>query len=145
MRFAAVIGLLVIIGTASVALGEKKNAPPEADVLAKEVMSKVVFRSSTVLARVDDCRLNIRFDATDAAFDLPLQETAVKPAETDDGIVVTNRNMTRTIKNRAPESFQRLALRTHRDMMQPLIKAFQDAIAACGGNTSNVAAAAAQR
>lgn len=140
MRYGTIVGLMVILCTASVASGGAKKAPGKADTLANEVMSKIVYRNSSVQATVEECRLHIRFETLDAAFNLPLQGTTVVQTDTADGILVMNKNMTRTIKDRAPEAFERLTLRFHHDSIQPMLKIFSDAIATCSSPGSVVAA-----
>ncbi|MDH4161924.1 MAG: hypothetical protein OEW15_04455 [Nitrospirota bacterium] len=131
MRHATFIGLLIVLVTASTAYGEKKNPASAADILAKEVSSKIICRKSNVEARADACRLHIHFEKMNAAFDLPLQGTIVSPSDAEDAVVVKNTNMTRSINGNAPESFEQLTLRFQKDMVGPMLKTFNDAIAIC--------------
>ena len=133
--------LLLTVPVAAAQQGEKRGTPREAHVLAKDMMSKVAHRASNVRARAEECSLHISFEPQHASFDLPLQGTIVALTKTRDGIVVQNKNMTRTIKDRAPESFERLLLRFHRDQLQSMLKTFEQAIATCNGTANLVTAA----
>lgn len=136
-----VCSLLLTVSVAAAQNEEKRSAPREAQILAQEMTSKIVYRQSNVRARAEECRLYISFEPQNAAFDLPLQGTTIAQTFTRDGIVVLNKNMTRTIRDRAPESFERLLLRFHRDQMQSMLKTFENAIATCN-RTANLVTAA---
>jgi hypothetical protein len=118
----------------TVAYGGKKNAPgKETSQLVSEVAAKIVSSSGTIVlvSAPDACRLNINFQSLNASFDIPLKGSTVIESETDDSIVVQNKNMTRKIKDRAPEAFERLSLRFSRPNLKPVLKSFTDAISAC--------------
>ena len=136
-----VCSLLLTASVAAAQNEETRIATREAQILAKEMMSKAAHRTSNVRARAEECRLYITFEPQNASFDLPLQGTLVAQTKTRDGIVVQNKNMTRTIKDRAPESFERLLLRFHRDQLQSMLKTFENAIATCNGTANLVTAA----
>ena len=140
MLYGAMVGLMVTLLTVSGAYGVSNISSREADILANEVMSKVVYRSSNILARSEKCSLHINFEALNAVFDLLLQGTTVEQIVNEDAILVMNKNMTRTIGGREPESFGKLTLRLQRGMTQPMLKAFNNAIATCGGKGELVAA-----
>lgn len=134
MKYVPLFSLLVAVCAASVVYGENGKASGPANALANEVMSKVVYRSANVRARAEACRLRISFEPHGAVFDLPLHGTTVAQTATQDGVLVKNKNMTRTIRDRAPESFEQLTLRLHRDQVRSMLRTFDNAIASCGGS-----------
>lgn len=140
MRYRAVFVLLVIVCTASVAHGGKKNASKKADLLAKEVMSKVIYHNTNILARAEECSLRISFETLNTVFHLPLAGTTIAQTGAEDSILVANKNMTRTIKGRAPEPFEQLTLRVRRDSVQSMLRSFRDAVASCSKKSAQVAA-----
>lgn len=131
MRQAAMIALLIVLCSTSVVYGSKKNSLRPADVLANEVMTKAIYQKTAVVARAKECHLHISFQTVNAAFDLPLRGTKVVLTDNEDGIIVMNRNMTRTIRGRSPEVFERLTLRFSRDNIKPMLKRFDEAIMFC--------------
>jgi mannitol-specific phosphotransferase system IIBC component len=143
MRLIVVFGLVMVVCTATVAYGGRKDSSfKETSALANEVAAKIVYRAgANVSATADGCRLHINFESLKASFELPLQGTAVAETDSEDGIVITNKSMTRRIKDREPEAFERLTLRFNRFNVKSILKTFEDAIAACNAKRPSVVAA----
>ncbi|MGE5838545.1 MAG: hypothetical protein ACM34H_01325 [Deltaproteobacteria bacterium] len=109
---------------------------------ANEVASKIVYRSDAEISvSARNCRLRIEFGTLEATFDLPLQGTTIAETASEDGIVLNNKQLTRTIKNKAPEAFENLILRFNKNDVKPMLKAFDRVITACNGKGSSMAAA----
>ncbi|OGW34458.1 MAG: hypothetical protein A2010_14285 [Nitrospirae bacterium GWD2_57_9] len=143
MRYVLVFVLVIVASTATVAYGGKKNNPSrETTLLASEVAGKIVSRPGTTVSVTapDSCRLHISFESVNASFDLPLQGSTVSLADAEDGLIVENKSMTRKIKDRAPEAFERLTLRFNRTTVKSVMKTFSDAIASCNANVPSVVA-----
>lgn len=148
MRQIAVLGLIMLVCTATAAYGGKKNTPVrETTMLASEVASKIVYRSGTVVSvsAPDACRLSINFETLNASFDIPLQGSLVSENDAEDSIVLENKNMTRKIKDRAPEVFERVTLRFSRLNIKSVMKSFSEAISACNAATPAVVASNQRR
>lgn len=148
MRQIAVLGLILVVCTAANAHGGKKNAPiRETNLLASQVAAKIVYRAGTVVtvSAPDACRLNINFESLNASFDIPLQGSTIMENDAEDSIVIQNRNMTRKIKDRAPEVFEQVTLRFNRANIKSVLKSFTEAISACNSGRPAVVAANAGR
>ncbi len=145
MRNILVFGLLVMVFcTAAVSYGGQKNTPrSETNLLASEMAAKIVYRKGTTVtvSAPDACLLHINFEPLNASFDLPLQNAKVVENDADDSIAVQSSHMTRKIKDRAPEAFERLTLRFSRANLKSVMKTFTDAISACNQSKPAVVAA----
>lgn len=143
MRNAAMLSLIMVICFTGSAFGAGRGSVKEQELsqFAKEVGAKIVYRNGApVSVSAHECLLHIEFNSLNAAFDLPLQGTATAETEAEDGIVLNNSAMTRTLSGRSPETFQNLILRFHRTDVKPMMKSFERVIAACGGPQPQVAA-----
>lgn len=138
MRYAMLCGLLTVILGASVAKGQDTGSLRETNVLVREMTARVVYHGARVLAHAGNCRLHVDFEAPDASFDLPLKGTTVREIPSQDSIVVMNKDMTRAVRDKAPEPFGQLVLRLRRESLVPMLKLFE-AIAACSEEGSRVA------
>ncbi len=146
MRNILVLGLLVmVVCTAAVTYGGQKNDTPrsETNLLASEMAAKIVYRKGTTVtvSAPNACLLHINFEPLNASFDLPLQDATVIHSDGDDSIAVQSAHMTRKIKDRAPEAFERLTLRFNRLNIKSVVKTFTDAISACNQSKPAVVAA----
>lgn len=145
MRHILIFGLLMmVVCTAAVSYGGQKNKPQsETSLLASEMSAKIVYRKGTTVtvSAPNACLLHINFEPLNASFDLPLQDATVVQNDTDDSIAVQSNHMTRKIKDRAPEAFERLTLRFSRENLKSVMKSFTDAISACSQSKPAVVAA----
>ncbi len=140
MRYLPGIAAVVAAVMASAAFGADRSASKAADRLAAEVQGKIVSRTDNdVKVRARDCSLRIEFQDNNVSFDLPLQGTTLTATDLEDGIILLNRSMTRTIADRQPEVFERLVLKFGRYHSGSVMEAFASAIKACGGPAQVVA------
>lgn len=141
MRNLLAIILMIIICSASVAYGGNKRTSGDLSHFANEIAAKLVYRpDANISVRAHDCRLHIEYGALEVAFDLPLKGTTLEENGSEDGIILSNANLTRTVKNRVPEVYERIILRFDRKTVKMMMTAFEDAIAACGGGKKVAAA-----
>lgn len=128
------IAVFFMVCVATGAQGADKQTTKEVNQLAAEVQNKIVSRTDAeVKVQARGCWLHIEFAANNATFDLPLVGTVMAETDMEDGIVLQNTHMVRTISNRAPESYERLILKFGRYNSKPVIESFENAIKACGG------------
>lgn len=126
--------LMIVICSAAEAHGGEKARNRESAQFANEVAAKIVYRSdANISVRANDCRLRIEYGALSAAIDLPLQGTTLAETDTEDGVILSNAQMTRTLKGGNPEAYEQFILRFERKHVKSMMNAFQNAIAACGG------------
>lgn len=137
-----VVSILMIVICSAAAYGGNKSTAREMDQFANEVAAKLVYRPDVnISVRARDCRLHIEYVSINVAFDLPLHGTTVAETDTEDGVILSNANMRRTIKDRNPEAFERLILRFDRKNVKSMVKTFENAVKACAGGGTTVAAA----
>ena len=141
MRFtASLFAMLIIVGLTSGAYGADKRAVKEVSRLAEEVQGKIISRTdASVKVQAHECWLHIEFTDNNVAFDLPLQGTKTAETDLEDGIIVQNRYMTRTVSGREPEAFERLLLKFGRHNSGEIKQSFESAINACGNQQARVA------
>ena len=131
---AAVISILMVACFTSGAYGAAKHSAREREMtqFAKELSSMVVYRSGADIAvSAQDCRLHIEFTSRKVAFDLPLAGTKIASSDSEDGVVLSNDAMTRTVGDRVPEAFPSLILHSNHLDVRPVMKLFEHAIALC--------------
>ncbi len=139
---AAILAVMIILCAAAGAYGGERTAARKGDMaqFANELAAKIVYRSDAgISVNAQDCHLHIEYGALNVAFDLPLQGTTMDEAGTDDGILLRNKYMTRTIKDRNPEAFEAMLLRFHRNDIEPMMKVFERAIRDCSATGPTVA------
>jgi hypothetical protein len=134
MRHAvSLFAMLAVVGSAAGVQSETVTVAKEVTQLAAEIQEKVVSRSEgDIRVQARGCWLHIEFGSHNAAFDLPLQGTQVSKTDMEDGIILLNSNMTRTISGRGSEVFESLILRFKRHNVNPVTETFENAIRACG-------------
>ncbi len=135
MKGLAIFGVVFVLVIASSAAdaADRKN-DHEMERLSREVRIRMAYRSSeAVRVSALNCRLHVEFGLHHVAFDLPLRGTTVEHAEADNGLVLVNPEMTRTVREGAPERFERLILRIEPDSVREVHRIFESAIAGCGG------------
>ena len=117
------------------AFGARTNQIKETALLADQMTANMLYRAgSKVSATADGCRLQINFESAQAVFDIPLKSTTLAEDQVEGMIVIKNDNMTRKIKDRTPERFDRLAVRMNRSNVKSIINSFENAIAACSSD-----------
>ncbi len=134
MRLFPVWMTLIAFTLASDAYGGSRNASGDLSQFANEIASKLIQRSDmNVTVRARNCRLHIEYESLQVAFNLPLKDTTLAESGADDGVILSNSSMTRTLKGGNPEKFERLILRFDRKTVKSVIKSFEKVIAGCGG------------
>lgn len=135
------IVVVAVIGIASPASAGKKNLSRELTQFANEVAARIVYRADTsIKVSVQGCSLHIEYGSIGTAFDTPLQGSKLSETYMEDGIVLQNAGMTRTIKGKASEPFEQLILRFDRANIKTMMRAFDRAVATCSAQDSTVAA-----
>ena len=141
MRNLVATVLMIVMCSATVAYAGNKNKAKDMAQFANEVASKLVYRPDVnISVRAQDCHLHIEYGSLNVAFDLPLRGTTLAENETEDGIILSNRQMTRTLKDKTPEAYERIILRFDRKTNKTMIKTFENVIAVCGGGKTIAAA-----
>jgi hypothetical protein len=140
------LAVLAVLGIAAGAQGAEKKAAREVGRLASEVQNKIVSKTdSDISVQARGCWLHIEFASNNVTFDLPLLGTRMDETDLEDGIVLQNTHMIRTVSTREPESFEKLILKFGRYNSRPVMDAFESAIKACGGGPAASAGTAARR
>lgn len=131
------IAILLTIVTSVLAVIEARGGnrgSGDMSQFANEIAAKLVYRpDANILVRAQNCRLHIEYGALHVSFDLPLKDTTLAESETEDGIILTNSKMTRTLKGKGPEPYERIILRFERKTVKSMLKTFENAVTACGG------------
>jgi hypothetical protein len=83
--------------------------------------------------RARNSQLHIEYGSLHVAFDLALKDTTLSENETEDGIILSNSKMTRTLKGKVPEPYERVILRFERKTVKSMLKTFENAVTTCGG------------
>jgi hypothetical protein len=141
MRFiASLIATMVFVVLATGAQAIEKNVVREVTRLASEVEGKIASKTDkevTVEAR--GCWLHIDFASNNVMFDLPLLGTQVTKTDLEDGLVLQNNHMVRTVSSRTPETFEKLILKFGRYNTGEIMDSFEKAIKACGTQQAHAA------
>jgi hypothetical protein len=134
MKTVSFIVILFVLCCTAWASGVDPKAGKAGDQLASEIEAKLANGSQAkVKASAHDCKLHIEFSAHNVSFDLPLQGTEVSTiVGTEDSLFVSNPRMTRTIRDRGPETFEKLMLRFGRETISDIKTVFDQAIRSCG-------------
>ncbi len=124
--------LIILLGSSTGAFGSNKNPSKALTQFANEVAAKIVYRQDvSVAVRADNCRLHIEYGKLNVVFDLPLNGTMLTEADTEDGIILSNAQMTRTLKDKMPETYTQLILHFERKDVKPMLKSFENAVGIC--------------
>lgn len=141
MRNLVATVLMIVMCSATGAYAGSKNTSKDMAQFANEVAAKLVYRPDVnISVRAQDCHLHIEYGSLNVAFDLPLKGTTLAENETEDGIILSNRQMTRTLKDKNPEAYERIILRFDRKTNKTMMKTFENVITVCGGGKTVAAA-----
>lgn len=136
-----IVAVAAVIGIVSPALAGNKKLVRDITQFANEVASRIVYRAdTTVTVSAQGCTLHVEYGSIGTAFDIPLQGTKVSETYMEDGIVLQNEGMTRTVRGRDSEPFGQVILRFDRSDIKTMMQAFERAVAACNSPGSRVAA-----
>ncbi len=134
MRDLMVAVLMIAICSGTGAYAGSKNNSKEMAQFANEIAAKLVYKpEANISVRAQDCHLHIEYGSLHVAFDLPLKGTTLAENETEDGIILSNAQMTRTLKDRNPEAYERIILKFDRKTNKTMMKTFENVITVCGG------------
>ena len=143
MRTVLATILIILACSATVAYGGGRNTAKAMAQFANEVAAKVLYRKDVnVAVRADNCNLHIEYGKLNVAFDLPLSGTTLEETDTEDGIILSNAQMTRTLKDKTPETYSQLILRFERKDIKSIRKTFEDAVGICTHDGAKVAGGA---
>lgn len=135
------VALFVVFGlSVGVQAADKQRGVKEVRRLAEEVQGKIISRTdASVKVQAKECWLHIEFTDNNVVFDLPLLGTKMAETDLEDGLIIQNRYMTRTVSGREPEAFNRLLLKFGRHNSDAVKQSFEHAIDACGGQQARAA------
>ena len=133
MRIGVLVVTMIALLAAAAGYADNTNtAVKNAAALAREIENGSIKKANeSVRVESRDCQLSIEFTNHNVTFQVPLGSSRVIETDNGDSVVLINSAMTRKIRDRAAEPYERLYLRFDRKTIVQMKTQFEQVIRAC--------------